>query len=110
MPPPSRFSAMNQPRKKKGTKVGRKFKSASHDKKFAAAARVARSPIYINEDGNIICKLKFKPMLGRGEGKRKASAEPDHASPKKVRRAAAKQAAAKHGAAMTSAFERCAIA
>ena len=106
----SSFSAMNQPRKKKGTKIGRKRKSASHDKEFAAAARVARSPTYTNEDGNIICKLKFKPMLGRGEGKRKASAEPDHASPKKVRRAAAKQAAAKHGAAMTSAFERCAIA
>ena len=101
---------MNQPRKKEGTKIGRKYKSASRNKKIAAAARVARSPIYINEDGNIICKLKFKPMLGRGEGKRKASTEPDHASPKKVRRAAAKQAGAKHGAAVTSAFERCAIA
>ena len=79
------FSAKNQPRKRKGAKIGRKYKGVSDNKKFAAAARVARSPIYVNEDGNIICKLKFK-------GKRKASAEPEHASPEKVSLAAAKQA------------------
>ena len=65
MPFSNRFSATNQPRKKKGAKIGRKYKGVSANKKFAAAARVARSPIRVNEDGDIICTLKFKSIIER---------------------------------------------
>ena len=65
MPLSNRFSSKNQPRNRTRAKIGRKYKGVSANKKFAAAARVARSPIHINEDGDMIVTLKIKPMLER---------------------------------------------